>query len=174
GDILTVGYTGSSFTDKNVGNAKTVTVSGISISGADAANYTQNTSTTTTANITAKALTVTVTASNKTYDRTTAASVTYADDRIAGDTLTVTGSPVYSDKTVGNAKTVTVTGISISGADAANYAQNTTATTTANITAKALTVTVTASNKTYNGNTAASVTTSRRHPHRGVHRQLVH
>ena len=33
-------YTSASFADKNVGNGKPVSVSGIAISGADAGNYT--------------------------------------------------------------------------------------------------------------------------------------
>ena len=37
---LSTSYTSASFADKNVGTAKTVSVSGIAISGADAANYT--------------------------------------------------------------------------------------------------------------------------------------
>ena len=51
-------------------------MSGISISGADAANYAANTTTTTTANITTRSLTVTATGVNKVYDGTTAATVT--------------------------------------------------------------------------------------------------
>jgi len=44
--------TSASFANKNVGTSKPVSVSGISISGTDAGNYTANISTTTTANIT--------------------------------------------------------------------------------------------------------------------------
>ena len=54
GDSLTTSYTSASFANKNVGTAKTVTVSGISITGTDAANYTANTTATTTADITAR------------------------------------------------------------------------------------------------------------------------
>src|SRR5205823_1626250 len=54
--------TSASFGDKNVGNGKVVGVSGISISGADAGNYSlQNTTASTTANITPATLTVTAT-----------------------------------------------------------------------------------------------------------------
>ena len=149
GDSFTVSGT-ATFANKTYGLSKTVTASGITLTGTDAANYAQNTSTTTTANINKKSLTVSITASNKTYDRTTTASVTYLDDRIAGDVLTVTGTPNFSDKTVAAGKTVTATGIGISGTDAVNYTQNTSATTTADITARSLAVTITASNKVYN------------------------
>src|SRR5581483_8933231 len=72
---------------------------------------------------------------NKNYDGTTAATVTLADNRIGGDVFSDTyGSAAFSSSAVGNGKTVTVTGIYISGTDAANYSlTNTAATTTANI-----------------------------------------
>ncbi len=146
------------FSDKNVGTGKTVTANSIALSGTDSGNYSQNTTATTTANITAKALTVTITASNKTYDATTTASVTYADNRIAGDVLTVSGTPTFANKNAGTAKTVTATGIGITGTDAGNYTQNTTATTTANITTKSLTVTAAAASKTYDATNLATVT----------------
>src|SRR5581483_7962053 len=103
-------------------------------------------STTTTANITAATLTVSATGVNKVYDRTTAATVTLGDNRIAGDVFTATYTNAsFADKNVGTNKTVTVTGISISGADAANYAANATATTTADITLASVTAVVAAS-----------------------------
>ena len=52
GDVFTDSYTSATFSDKNVGTGKTVSVSGISISGTDAGNYYANTTATTTANIT--------------------------------------------------------------------------------------------------------------------------
>jgi hypothetical protein len=48
-----------------VGTNKTVSVSGIAMSGADAANYTANTSASTTANIIAASLTPVVSINNK-------------------------------------------------------------------------------------------------------------
>ena len=63
------------------------------------------------------------------------------------------------------AKTVTVNSITLSDGDngglASNYSISTGQTTTANITAKALTIDgITASNKTYNGNTTATIDAS--------------
>jgi hypothetical protein len=161
GDVLTTSYTSASFTNKTVGVGKTVNVAGISISGADSGNYTANTTATTTANITAKALIVTATGVNRVYDGTTNATVTLSDDRIAGDVLTTSyTSASFTTKTVGNGKTVNVSGISISGADSGNYTANATATTTANITARTLTVTATGVNRAYDGTTNATVTLS--------------
>ena len=88
GDVLTTSYTTRIFADKNVGTGKTVSVTGISITGTDAGNYTFNTTASTTADITARALTVSATGINKVYDRTTAATVTLSDNRVGGDVLT--------------------------------------------------------------------------------------
>ena len=162
GDVLTDSDTSASFADKNVGTGKTVSVGGISVSGTDAGNYTAtNTTATTTANITPLALTVTAGGQDKVYDGTTTATVTLTDNRVTGDSFTDSyTSASYADKNVANGKTVSVSGISISGIDAANYTFNTTASTTANITPLALTVTATGVNKVYDGTTAATVTLS--------------
>src|SRR5207249_10233950 len=111
GDVLTDSYTTASFATKNVGVGKTVSVSGISISGTDAGNYTFNTTASTTADITPRALTVPATGVNKVYDGTTAATVTLSDDRISGDVL-LDGytSATFDTKDVGTVKTVSVAG----------------------------------------------------------------
>ena len=56
------------FNDKNVGIAKPVNVSGITLTGTDAGNYTFNTTATTSADITARALSVTAAGVNKVHD----------------------------------------------------------------------------------------------------------
>src|SRR5205823_7069718 len=94
---------------------------------------------------------------NKVYDGTTAATVTFSDDRVSGDIVTASDSASFANKNVGNGKTVSVTGISISGTDAGNYTFNTTANTTADITARPLTVSATGISKVYDGTTAATV-----------------
>src|SRR5206468_3572685 len=124
-----------------VGNGKTASVSGLTISGADAANYTL-TQPSATANITAKGLTVTgVTASNKVYDGTTSATLNLGSAVLvgvaSGDTVTLnagSASGVFADKAVGNGKTASVSGLTISGSDAPNYTL-TQPSTVANITA---------------------------------------
>ena len=109
------------------------------------------------ANITAKALAVTISGGSKTYDGNTSATVTYADNRIAGDVFTVSGTATYPSKTVGT-KTITASSITLSGTDAGNYSQNTSTTVSGTISARSLTVTISASNKTYDALTAATVT----------------
>src|SRR5207245_80739 len=162
GDSVSLAGGSIAFASKDVGTGKTVAFSGFSLTGDDAGNYSlANTTASTTADITPKALTVSATGVNKVYDGTTAATVNLADDRVVGDLLTDASSAAsFADKNVGTAKTVSVTGIAISGADAANYTANETASTTADITPKALTVSAAGVNKVYDGTTAATVNLS--------------
>ncbi len=167
--VLNTGSAAGAFTPNgNVGNGKTVQISGLTISGSASGNYTL-TQPTTTANITQKALTVTgVTASNRTYDATTAATINTAGAALVGNldggnVVLNTGSAAGAftpDGSVGNGKTVQISGLTISGSASGNYTL-TQPTTTANITQKALTVTgVTASNRTYDATTAAAINTA--------------
>lgn len=97
-------------------------------------------------------LTVTATGVDKVYDGTTTATVTLASGDIAsGDSVTLAyASAAFADKDVGAGKSVAVSGISLGGADAAKYAlQNTTASTTADVTPKGLTVTAGDQSKAY-------------------------
>src|SRR5207253_2073871 len=162
GDVFTDSYTSASFADKNVETGKAVSVSGLSISGTDAGNYSLSTTTaTTTANITALPITVSCTAVNKQYDGNAKAASAPSDNRLSGDAFTDSyASASFADKNVGNGKTVSVSGLSISGTDAGNYSlSNTTASTTANITALHITGSFTADNKQYDGNATAAVLT---------------
>jgi hypothetical protein len=116
--------------------AGTYTQSTGALSGADAANYTLAPFTSA-ANYTInqRALNVSATGVNKTYDTTTSATVTLSDNRVAGDVFSDSyASAAFADPNIGLAKPVNVSGISIAGADAGNYTSNTTAATTANIT----------------------------------------
>src|SRR5207249_11189691 len=109
--------------------------------------------------ITARSLAVSATGVNKAYDGTTSATVTLSDNRVAGDSLsTSSGSASFADKNVGTAKNVSVTGITVTGTDAANYTANTTASTTADITARSLVVSAAGVNKVYDGSTTTTVT----------------
>jgi len=143
--VSCTGGTGS-FADKNVGPGKTVTATGLGLSGADSGNYQLSTTTASgSAEITVRTLTVTATGINKVYDGTTTATVSLSDDRVPGDDLTVSyASASFVDPNVGIGIIVNVTGISIDGgADIGNYTLgNTTATTTADITASGQTITV--------------------------------
>lgn len=115
--------------------------------------------------ITAKALTITgLTADNKVYDRLTTATLSGTPTLVGivgADVVTVSGTPSasFATATVGTAKAVTVSGYTLSGAQAANYTVTQPAGLTANITAKPLTVTgAVANNKVYDGTTTATIT----------------
>jgi len=149
------------FIDKKVGVNKTVLISSVTLTGADKANYIATLPTTTiTATILPKSLTVTAIGKNKIYDGTVTSLPTYSDNRIKGDVIVTTGTASFALRSVGT-HTVDVTGITISSTDAGNYSLlATTATTTASITPKALTITgMKADTKEYDGTNLATFST---------------
>ena len=105
--------------------------------------------------VTPLARTVTgITAQNKSYDRTNAATFTggaiasLANDLVSVDASAVTAT--FADKNVGNGKAVSLFGFTLTGADAGNYRLVQPADVQANITVPTLTITgVTALNKVY-------------------------
>ncbi len=101
-----------------------------------------------------------ITASNKTYDGTTAATLNYNGinwtecGMVAGDDLSVTATGTFSDANVGTGKTVTITGLTLGGTKAGNYelaSSGQQTSTTANINAKAITITADSDSKVYDG-----------------------
>jgi len=130
GDSVTLNTAaaGGTFTDKNVGLGKTVAVSGLTLSGAQAGNYTL-TQPTTTASITPKTLTVTgITANDKVFDGTTAATLNTSGAAlvgvVAGDTVTLNTAAAlgkFANAGPGNDIPVFVSGLTLSGAQAGNY-----------------------------------------------------
>jgi peptidoglycan/xylan/chitin deacetylase (PgdA/CDA1 family) len=147
------------FAAKDAGT-RAVSATGFTLSGADKDNYAIGKVNDASATIAAKALTVTATGHDKTYDGTADASVTLATDKLAADTVTASHtSATFADKNVGPDKAVSVAGISIAGADAGNYElQNVSAATTAAITKADVTVSFTAKDRSYDGTTDATIT----------------
>ncbi|MEG2033743.1 MAG: YDG domain-containing protein, partial [Janthinobacterium sp.] len=157
------------FSDKNVANAKTVTVSGTTLLDGTglASNYTVSNPTGLTASITPASISAIsgIVAANKVYDGGTAASLNLAgatfNGMVAGDTLSLAGGPVlgaFSDKNAARGKSVTISGLGLGGADAANYVlASSQASTTADITPAALTVSASGVNKVYDATTNAAV-----------------
>jgi hypothetical protein len=159
------------FESAGVSNYKAVKLtSATTISGADIGNYTLSLSNSpaTNAAITAKVLTVggSFAASNKPYDGTSNATISTNSLTLTGiinsDNVSLNPSVSFSDNKVGNAKTVALNGNSnLSGTSSGNYALSLTGapTTSANITAKELTITgtFTAFDKVRDGNTNASI-----------------
>ena len=125
----------------------------------DAANY--NTATATVAlTVDPKSVTITgLSAENKTYDGTTAATVTGTatiDGKVDGDDVSASaGSASFADANVANGKAVTFSGYTLTGDDAGNYKlSGQPASVTANISAKSITgaaVTLSATTFVYSG-----------------------
>lgn len=110
--------------------------------------------------ITPQPITGTFTAANKVYDGTTAATVTGRSlvGALTGDDVELSGgTATFADKNVGTGKTVTLSGATLSGADAGNYSLTSVAPTTADITPASLTISFTADDKVYDGTTDAVI-----------------
>jgi predicted nucleotidyltransferase len=156
-----------SFPDKQVGIDKAVTITGLKINGADAANYVFTQPSGLTASITAKSLTVSgLLAQDKEYDNNTTAVLSgtpVLSGLIEGDDVTINGTPLgtFTDQQVGTDKPVIVTGLTISGNDTANYVFTQPSGLTADINKKPLTVTgITAKGKSFDRTTFAKISTS--------------
>ncbi len=154
---------------KDVGTGKTVTVSGLTLTGADAEDYTvANTTSGAIGAITPAAVTaVLIGPVEKTYDGTTAATLSASEFQLqgayAGDNVSAAAAGVYDTKDVGAGKTVAVTGITLTGADADDYTLNDSATSAAvGIIDPATLVAglVGSTSKTYDGTTAATLTSA--------------
>ena len=154
------------FASATGGNGKSVT-GGVVLTGADKANY-QLTSDTaaTTANIDKRHVTAAITAADKTYDGTSAASITgCALEAQSGDHGVISPDDVgcagsnghFSNKSAGNGKSVTGD-VALSGSDKDNYLLTAdTDSTAANIAKRDVTPSITAGNKVYDGNDAAAI-----------------
>lgn len=84
--------------------------------------------------ITPRILNVTATGQNKVYDGTATATVTLHDNRIADDNLVLSNTGAnFIDGNAATGKLIKVSGITVTGADAANYIFNTSTTAIADI-----------------------------------------
>ena len=94
-----------------------------------------------------------VTISSKTYDGTTAATIATRSltGVVGSDDVALTGgSATFADASAATGKTVTITGLGLTGSTAGNYQLSSTSTTAqADITARPVTVTADAQSKTY-------------------------
>ncbi len=166
GDAVTLVASGATGTmaDKNVGANKAVTVSGLALAGADAANYTVADASGATVDITPAALTSSgYTAVNRIYDGTTVVALNTGGATLGGvlgsDVVTIgAASGTMGDKNVGTAKPVTIGTITLAGADAVNYTASGTGTTSVDITPRPLTSTgITGVDRVYDGTTTVAL-----------------
>ncbi|KAF0116754.1 MAG: hypothetical protein FD149_1310 [Rhodospirillaceae bacterium] len=123
GDALTVASATGAFADKNAGDDKTVTITGLALGGPDKDNYTLDEDTATTiATITPRAVSL---SGSRVYDGTVdlAAAIFTLDTLANGEALTLFGTGSMSEANAGTGKTVTLTGLSLGDGTglAANY-----------------------------------------------------
>ena len=170
GDDITTTATGAAYNDKNVAGANRIDYTGLTLTGADAGNYTLAAGAAEGAGtITRRMLTFDgVTAQTKTYDGNTAADASKFRATLAGVvkgeensvSATATGA-AYNDKNVARANTVHYTGVALTGTGAANYTIAGTAQGAGRITPKQLNLALAGGarfDKTYDGK--ANVTQS--------------
>src|SRR5690606_13349911 len=114
----------------------------------DAGNYTISVPATALGDILRKTLTATASADDKTYDGTTAATGSIElDGVVAGDEVDASASYAFGDADAGDGKAVTVSGVTVSGADAGNYTVVVSGATVADILRRAISVTADAQSK---------------------------
>jgi hypothetical protein len=125
--LVTAGYS-ASFADPNVGAAKPVTVTGLSLAGPQAFDYALTQPNGMTASIAPAALIASLIGTvDKTYDGTTGATLAagnYQLSGVLGSDQVILSDPTsgtYDTKNVGTSKTVTVSGLALSGVAAGNY-----------------------------------------------------
>jgi filamentous hemagglutinin family protein len=145
---VTINTTGLLSSSGNLQAGAHVGIQSVSgLTGTDAGNY-SFAGVTGDYTVTARALTVSASAANRVYNGTTNAVVTLADDRISGDLMNRTYTNAsFADKNAGVGRTVTVSGISVSGPDSGNYTFNTSTTAVADISPAVLNVLAVSDNK---------------------------
>ncbi|QYF95718.1 caspase family protein [Massilia sp. PAMC28688] len=160
GDMVSFSGATGLFDTKHAGSAKTVTIAGATLSGADAGNYTLASPATTHADITPRAVGVNLSVAARVYDgsRDAALSASLAD-ALAGDLLALEGvSGQFDTRDAGLSKNVTVSGGTLTGADAANYVLSMPAATSGDVMHRPLEIGLTGSvSKEYDATTDATL-----------------
>ncbi|MCW2393542.1 filamentous hemagglutinin family protein [Sphingobium sp. B11D3A] len=177
GDDLVVTTSGANFDNVNVGTGKTVTVSGMQLTGVDAGNYVLNATSASAdiGTITARELEITVTGRGaKTYDGTTLLTAAQFGDFVFtlanGDSVTQSMLAADSvslgqtglvgtlaDRNAGDGKGVTLTGFALDNNGLGNYTlKSTSALALADVSRATLTLNAVADSKTYDGKVAST------------------
>ncbi len=161
GDNVTVAAGSAAFADASAGVDKTVTGTGFTLGGTDAGNYELSSAPLTTlASITRLGLAGSFAAAGKVYDGSAAADVLTRSvaGAVAGDEVELTGgAAVFADAMAGTDKSVTLTGASLAGSAAGNYALTGVATAQASIERLGISGAFTVAGKVYDGGTAVEV-----------------
>ena len=171
GDVGNVSLDGgtATFADARAAPGKTVTLAGSTLTGTASGNYSLTSVATTTANITALGITVTgITADDKVYDGGTSATIRSNNVVLSGVLTADVGQvdlstngyvATFDSADVGDSIGVTVSGLSLTGAKAGDYALTAPAGLTAKIAQAAVTIDsgITANDKVYDGGTSATI-----------------
>jgi hypothetical protein len=161
-DVNLAGTASGVFTDKNVGTNIPVTVTGFTLTGTAAGNYSL-TQPIPEADITAREVTVLgAVANSKTYDRTNTATINLTgatlDGVVSPDVVTVSGGGTFVSSDAGPMIAVTAN-LSLGGANAGNYTLSQPIYLAADIDVRALTIPdALAQDKVYDGSTDAVIT----------------
>lgn len=158
GDVITLdeSHAVGAFADKNAGDDKTVTITGLT-TNANPADYTL-TQPSTTASVIARPLKITAQTDTKTYDGTVASAVTpivTTGTVQGGDTAAFTQA--FDTKHFGLSKTLTPSGIVNDGNGGNNYTYTFITKGTGEIAKKAITVQAAMDTKVYDGTDASAV-----------------
>ena len=151
GDDLKIASTSATFANKNVGTDKPVTVSGITLDGKDAGNYTFQNKLTSTGQITPFSLFFNVAGLDKVYDGTTDATVLVSAVKVGNEDVFTNRTASFDNKNAGAKQTVTITVTGLRGADAGNYTFTPPPTTTATIQPKPLVIIANPDSKVFDG-----------------------
>ena len=116
---LVIDNPSATFNNRNVGTGKPVTISGLSLSGADAESYYLKS--TIIADITALPITVTAAANTKTYDGTTSSVVAPSLSVALGEGDIHSFTQAFDDRNTGTGKTLIVSGAISDGNNGDNY-----------------------------------------------------
>ena len=167
GDVVALNAGSARFLDKNAGLAKAVLLSDFELAGADAGNYRLELPNSLQASITPAPLSLEgLSVLDKVYDAGTAANLQGQArfSTVAGDAVLLSeGTARFVDKNAGAAKPVLLSGFVLSGADAGNYQLQLPENLSAAITPRAISLSgLAVADKTYDGNTAASLLTAPR------------
>ncbi|MBL8329745.1 MAG: filamentous hemagglutinin N-terminal domain-containing protein [Rubrivivax sp.] len=153
--------TSANFADANAGVGKPVQVTGLSLTGADASNYTVS-SLTVSGTITPAVLSISgTTAAGRSYNGTTAATLTAGtlSGLVGSETLNVAATGTFDSANAGSRTASATYTLSNGTGLAANYTLAGTTGHTATITPVALSISgTTASGRSYDGTTAATLT----------------
>ncbi len=149
----------SNFASKNVANHIAVGISGLTLGGAQAGNYSFLQPAPLTANITLAPLTITATVNTKTYDSTAIATVLPTVSGLKGSDTVAGLAEVFNNKNVGTGKVLSISPYTVDdGNNGGNYTVTTVTNTKGAIIKAALTITALTNTKTYDSTAAAAVT----------------